>query len=233
MNLVNKAIRLILAKPLHGWRRAAALTVMWIPIALAGFVIVCNLWVIGSAHSFIAKDVESARMKEVCLVLGTSKKVAPKRANMHFENRMKKAQELYAAGKVMHVLVSGDNGSKYYNEPQDMRDTLVDLGIPKQDITRDFAGFRTLDSMVRAKEVFQLDSLTVVSDGFHLPRAVYIGKHYGLDVTGVASDPVPLNQSFKTHLRECLARVKAVLDVHFLDTSPKFGGEPEPIMVSR
>lgn len=233
MSFSKKGLRLLFAKHLSGWRRAMFLMVVWFPLGIITFVMACNLWIIGSTHSFIAKDVKSARVNEVALVLGTSKKVSPKRANLHFRNRLKKARELFDAGKVQHLLVSGDNGSPYYNEPQDMRDALVDMGIPGAAITRDFAGFRTLDSMVRAHKIFQLDSVSVVTDGFHLPRAVFIGRHFGLEVTGLASDPVPLRQSFKTRLHECLARVKAVLDVHLLKTSPKFGGKPEPIMVSR
>ncbi len=233
MTFLKKGLRLLFAKHLEGWRRAVFLVIVWIPLGVIMFVAACNLWVIGSTHRFIAKDVKSARVNQVALVLGTSKKVAPKRANLHFRNRLKKAKELFNAGKVQHLLVSGDNGTRFYNEPQDMRDALVNMGIPSHAITRDFAGFRTLDSMVRAREIFQLDSVSVVTDGFHLPRAVFIGRHFGLDVTGIASDPVPLRQSFKTHLREYLARVKAVLDVHLLNTPPKFGGEPEPIMVSR
>ncbi|MGY8690024.1 MAG: SanA/YdcF family protein [Verrucomicrobiales bacterium] len=187
----------------------------------------------GSTHRFIAKDADSARMNEVALVLGTSKKVAPKRKNQHFENRLRMAAELYRKDKAQYLLVSGDNRSKYYNEPQDMRDALVDMGIPGNDIRRDFAGLRTLDSMVRAHEIFQLDTFTVVTDGFHLPRAIFIGRHYGMDVTGVASKRVPFRTSFKTEFRECFARVKAVLDVHLLGTRPHHGGDPEPILVNR
>ena len=114
-----------------------------------------------------------------------------------------------------------------------MRRALIKRGVPRDHITRDFAGFRTLDSMVRAKEIFQLERLTVVSDGFHLPRAVFIGRHHGLQVTGVASAQVSLKRSLRTEMREYFARVKAVLDLYLLRTPPKFGGDPEPIMVSR
>ena len=233
MRFLKTLFRLLLAKPLKGWQRALCLVVMWVPILLVGFVVMCNLWVISSTHRFIAKDVDSARTNEVALVLGTAKKVAPQQVNLHFEHRMQRAKDLFDAGKVKHVLVSGDNGSKYYNEPQDMRDSLIAMGLPNDAITRDFAGFRTLDSMVRARDVFKLEAFTVVTDGFHLPRAVFIGRHYGMDVTGVPSKAVPIKQSFRTHVRECLARVKAVLDVHLLDTPPRYGGDPEPIMVSR
>ncbi len=196
-------------------------------------VVFCNVWLIMATREFIASDAKSATANEVGLVLGTSKALADGSENKHFTNRMRMAAELYKRGKVKHLLVSGDNGSKYYNEPKAMRAKLEELGVPSEAITRDFAGFRTLDSMFRAKDVFQLDSLTVISDNFHLPRAIYIGRHYGLNVTGVASKRVPLTQSFRTECREWLARVKAVLDLYLLDTDPRFRGKPEPIIVSR
>lgn len=223
----------LLGKRLKGWKRVLFLLVSWIPLSLMAFVVLCNVLVVWSTHSFIARDVDSARANEVALILGTSKKISPDQGNRHFENRIRRAGQLYRAEKVKHLLVSGDNGSRYYNEPNDMRDALEDLGVPRSQITRDFAGFRTLDSMVRAHEIFQLEAFTVVSDGFHLPRAIFIGRHFGLDVVGVASEPVPIRQALKTHVRECLARVKAVLDVYVLDTVPRYGGKPEPIMVSR
>lgn len=233
MDFFVKAFRRLLGCHLHGWRRVSWLILIGIPMGLFGVVAGCNLWVLGTTHSLITRDVESARENAVAVVLGTSKNIAPGRANMHFANRIQTAAALYRSGNVQHLLVSGDNSSRYYNEPDDMRNALVKAGVPRSAITRDFAGFRTLDSMVRAREIFQLKRFTVVSDGFHLPRALFIARQYGLEVSGVASPRVPLRQSFKTELRECLARVKAVLDLYLLDTDPRFFGDPIPIVVSR
>ncbi len=202
-------------------------------MGLLGSLVFCNLWVLASTHRFIAKDVESASWNEVAVVLGTSKNISPGRANQHFVNRIQRAVDLYKAKRVNRLLVSGDHSSRYYNEPRDMQAALERAGVPPEAITRDLEGFRTLDSIVRAHEIFQLDQFTVVSDGFHLPRAIFIARHYGLDVSGVASKRVSLRQSFKTELRECLARVKAVLDIYILDTAPHFSGERIPIVVSR
>lgn len=231
MRLLKFAFRLLLGRPLRGGWRMAWLMMVGGVGALAGLVALCNLWVVLSTHSLIVTDVQSASPDDVALVLGTSKHVAPGRANRHFANRMKTAAALFKAGRVKHLLVSGDNSSKYYNEPNDMHHALEESGVPAESITRDFAGFRTLDSIVRAHEIFQLDHFTIVSDGFHLPRAVFIAKRYGLEVRGVASERVPLRWSFKTEAREWLARVKAVLDIYLLDTPPRFLGEPIPIMV--
>ena len=233
MDRLRKGLQFLCGQHLRGWRRWLFLLSGWIPIGLVGFVVFCNLWVLGATHRFIAKDVDSARVNDVALVLGTSKMIAPGRANHHFKNRIRTAAELFWRKKVQHVLVSGDNGTKYYNEPRDMRDALIELGVPPAAITRDFAGFRTLDSMVRAREVFQLDEFTVVTDPFHLPRAIFIARHNGSNVTGVASKRVPFRSSFNTEVRECLARVKAVLDVYVFDTRPRLPIVPEPIVIHR
>ena len=232
MMIFRKLRRFLQGKHTHGVRRVLLLMILWVPVSSIAFVLFCNLLLTLSTQQFIVKDVQSATANEVGLVLGTSKKFVSGRANSHFTNRIDTAYQLYQSSKVKRLLVSGDNSTKSYNEPNDMRHALIKLGIPGDHITRDFAGFRTLDSMVRAKEIFQLNRLTVISDGFHLPRAVFIGRHHGLDVTGVASAEVSLNHSRKTVIREYLARVKAVLDLYLLRTPPKFGGDPEPIMVS-
>ncbi len=229
----RKLRHFLVGKHTHGVRRVLLLLLIWVPISVVAFVLFCNLLLTLSTRQYIAKDAQSATPNEVGLVLGTSKKFMTGRANSHFINRMDTAYQLYQLGKVKRLLVSGDNSTKSYNEPNDMRQALIERGIPSDHITRDFAGFRTLDSMVRAKEIFQLSRLTVISDGFHLPRAVFIGRHHGLDVTGVASAKVALNHSLKTEVREYLARVKAVLDLYLLRTPPKFGGDPEPIVVTR
>ena len=202
--------------------------VLGIPVAI---VLACNLWVVFSAASDVFDEVSELEAKDVALVLGTSKKVAPTRPNRHFQNRLKAAVKLYKEGKVKHLLVSGDNATVWYNEPQDMKEALLDLGVPKDAITRDFAGFRTFDSIVRAQKVFGLKTFTIVSDDFHVSRAVFLARSQGIDVVAYASDRVALRESFKTRSREWLARVKAVLDVYVLGTEPKFSGPPEPIEI--
>jgi SanA protein len=148
---------------------------------------------------------------------------------------MTAAAELYKAGKIDHVVVSGDNREKYYNEPANMRDRLVELGVPASAITRDFAGLRTLDSVVRAKEVWGLESYTVISDDFHVARAVFLARAKGMeDVVAYRSETVDAGSSGKSRARETLARVKAVLDV-ILGTEPKFlsDGQEKQIVVEK
>lgn len=156
-------------------------------------------------------------------MLGTSPYVG-KRKNLFFEARMNATAALWKAGKIKLVLVSGDNGTKNYDEPTAMRDALVRRGLPSEAITLDHAGFRTLDTMARAKTVFGLDKATVVTDDFHLPRALFLAKAHGIEAAGFESEPVPLDSSVKTRLREVGSRVKAWLDIYILGTKPKFYG---------
>lgn len=199
------------------------------PLLIAAFVLFCNLWVVLSTKSKIYDSIDEIKNNQVGLVLGTSKKVAPTRPNPHFEHRMAAAAELYREGKIKHLLVSGDGGSKYYNEPRDMTAKLMALGVNKEAITSDNSGFRTLDSMIRAEEIYQLNEVTIISDGFHVGRALFIANKVGLDAIAFSSQPVKLKYSTKTRLREYLARVLVVLDLYVFDTRPEKLGEPVEI----
>jgi SanA protein len=139
-------------------------------------------------------------------------------------NRIRAAAELYHAGKIDYILISGDNRYDYYNEPQMMQDDLIELGVPKEKIFLDYAGFRTLDSVVRAKKVFGLKSFTVISQRFHNERALFIAQNHGLHAVGYNAKDVSKNYGFKTNLREKFARVKVVLDL-MTGKEPKFLGE--------
>ena len=199
-------------------RNVFALLMLLLLLA-AGLLVGSNLWVAGSTHHSIYTEVEEVPEEETGLVLGTSKSFVGGRENLHFKNRMAAAAALFQAGKVERLLVSGakDGG---YNEAHDMRDRLVQLGVPTEKITLDEAGFRTLDSVVRAKEVFGLERALIISDDFHVPRAVFLAENRGLEAVGFASEAVPSELSAKTRFREKLARVKAVLDLFVLGTEP-------------
>jgi len=163
---------------------------------------------------------------KVGLILGCSKTLKSGRENLFFRYRIDRAVELYRAGKVQYLIVSGDNSRKDYDEPTDMRQALVEQGIPDEVIYSDFAGFSTLDSVVRAKEIFGQSQILVISQEFHVRRAIYIGREKGLDIVGVSAKDVTGRNGIKTHLREYLARVKTVMDVHVFHRSPHFLGEP-------
>lgn len=195
---------------------------------IAAFVLLSlislNLWVVKSTQSKVYAKIEKIPANDICLVLGTSRLARKNRLNLHFKNRISAAAALYHAGKVKHILVSGDNHIESYDEPTDMKNALMDKGVPEDAITLDYAGFRTLDSIVRAKEVFGLSRFTIVSDRFHDFRALFISNYYGLDAIAFAAEEVPIIYSFRASVREYLARYKAVLDLYVLKTEPKFLG---------
>lgn len=168
---------------------------------------------------------------DVALVLGTSPRLEDGYRNLFFEHRMDAAAELFKSGKVRHLLVSGANPSIYYNEPNAMLDALTLRGVPKEAITLDYAGLRTLDSIVRSKVIFKQSRLVVVTQRFHLHRSLYLADAYGIEAVGFAARPVPKSLARKTHFREFLARVKAFLDLKVIGKQPRFLGDPEPIQL--
>jgi SanA protein len=185
-----------------------------------------------AAHGRVFRSLNETPENEVALVLGTGKLTASGRPNLHFQQRIEAAAALYHSGKVQHLLVSGDNHIQGYDEPSDMRDALVAAGVPTNAITRDYAGFRTLDSVVRAKEVFGLSRVTIVSEEFHCPRALWIARQRGLDAVAFAAPDLNFRWSAKVKAREALARVWCGVDLYVLHRDPKFAGPREPILIS-
>lgn len=165
----------------------------------------------------------------VALVLGCSPKVANGQPNLYFNHRMDAAAELFKAGRVDLLLVSGDNATRHYDEPTAMRAALIERQVPAEHIHLDYAGFRTFDSVVRAHQVFGLDAFTIVSQEFQNRRALYIARHFDLDAIAFNASDVSGLADGKTRLREFFARVKMVLDLFFLGTEPRFLGEPVEI----
>jgi len=201
-------------------------------IIITGFaaIAVSHFWIVQQTSNRLYDDVADIPTKPVGLVLGTSKYVANGRINLYFQYRINAAARLFKAGKVQHLLVSGDNHTKAYNETVDMQQALIAEGVPKTAITLDYAGFRTLDSVVRAKKIFSLDELMIISQAFHNKRALFISDFYGLNAVGFNAQDV-VQTDIKTRLREFLARFKAVLDLYVLDTQPRYLGKQEPIIL--
>jgi SanA protein len=185
-----------------------------------------------AAQGRIFRSIEEVPHNEVALVLGTSKTTLGGRDNLHFNQRIEAAAALYRAAKVKRLLVSGDNHTKDYDEPTDMRNALIAAGVPRQAITCDYAGFRTLDSVMRAKSVFGLSDFTIVSEEFHCPRALWIARKHGLNAVAFAAPDLSLRWSVRVKLREVLARAWCGIDLYVLHRGPRFPGPPEPIVVS-
>lgn len=198
--------------------------------SIVAIIILGNYWVTSTVETLVHQNVEETSYSDVALVLGTSRSIDGRVENPFFTHRITAAAELYFAGKVKHILVSGDNSSVSYNEPRDMKKALIARGVPAHCITMDFAGLRTLDSVVRSNKIFQQQRITIVSQEFHNYRALFIAQKYGIDAIAYNA-AYPKYASNRTIYREYLARIKAVLDLYVFRTSPKFLGEKVDIRV--
>lgn len=200
----------------------------YIPLALmllVAFVLLTNAIVFYHARPYIFLSNETLKPAQVAIILGAGV-YKDGRLTPVLEGRVEKAIELYREGVVSKVLMSGDNGTRYYNEVSPVNEYLLAAGIPPEDIFLDYAGFNTYDTMYRARAVFGVESAVVVTQMFHLPRAVFIADAMDMEVQGIAVDAGAKLQRYS--LRETLARVKAVLEVR-LKRQPTYLGEQIPI----
>jgi SanA protein len=167
--------------------------------------------------------IDSLPTNKTALLLGTSKKMSNGKPNLYFYYRIEAAVQLFQQKKIKYIIISGDHSSRYYNEPQDMKNELLKRGIPEKYIYLDFAGFRTFDSILRAKHIFGQTKLTIISQKFHNERALFICQNKGIDA--VAFNAKTPNIKFKTIVREYLARIKLFLDLYILHVKPKYLGD--------
>jgi len=169
-------------------------------------------------------DISAVPHHTVGLVLGCPKKLSGGRENIYFINRINAAINIYRAGKVDYLIVSGDNISRGCNETISMRADLIKYGIPAERIYCDFRGMRTLDSVVRARNIFGQGDLLIISQEFHNRRAIFIANHYGIRAVGFNAEDLDFSTGVETHLRDILSRLRAVLDVYVFQSEPKFAG---------
>lgn len=203
---------------------------LWLAAFAVVVVSVVNWWVVASTQEKVLSDYRLLPDSSVVLVLGTSAKLKGGTPNPYFEDRIKAAATLYKLGKAKAFLLSGDNRTKYYNEPVEMRKALVKAGVPAEVITLDYAGLRTLDSMVRCKEIFGQNKVVLVTQPFHSYRAIFIGDFYQMDVVAWRTD-TQIDGTQKVKLREYFARAKAVLDLYVLKTAPRHLGAREDLTI--
>lgn len=206
-------------------------TLKWVAMVLilaVGVLLGCNYWVVSSTKKQLYSNINDIPFNKMGLLLGTNKSWRGTE-NPYFKYRISAAVALFKAGKIKHIIVSGDNHIAYYDEAKDMKDSLLKQGIPDSCITLDYAGFRTLDSMVRCLEIFGQDSVTVISQSFHNERALFIANYYKMHAIAFnAADPTPAF-SLQTDVREYFAKFKAVLDLYVLHTAPHFLGQKEKV----
>lgn len=177
------------------------------------------------------ESIDKIPYNKVGLLLGTSSKDSNGNPNEYFNYRILAASQLYKASKIDYILVSGDNREKYYNEPKMMTQALIKAGVPKDRIIADYAGISTLDSVIRARKVFLLKSVTVISQAFQNERALFIADNNELEAVGFNAITPNSNSLLPTKLglREFFARIKCVFDIYILKTQPLHLGEPESI----
>jgi len=207
-------------------------------LAFAAVLVLASWLIIDfEADSRIHASIDDLAPAKAGLVLGTSRLLPGRYPNPYFAARIDAAARLFASGKVEYLIVSGNQSqggrpAGGYDEPSDMRDALIAKGVPANRIYRDYAGFRTLDSVLRAHSVFGQDRVIVVSQHFHLARALFLAAKHGLAFDGLEADDVPLRYDIRTKLREIGARVRAVLDVA-MGLKSRFGGAPIELGVDR
>jgi len=202
--------------------------IIWTGLIFLGlsvlFIFWANFKIENDTENFVTDSIAKLPNEKVGLLLGTSRILANGRPNPYFNNRIAAAAELYKSGKIENIIASGDNSRIHYNEPEDMKNALIRAGVPADRIYEDFAGFRTLDSVVRAKEIFGQASYIIISQQFHNERAAFLAQQNGIEAYGYNAKDVNKYAGFKTNLREKVARAKVFWDFLF-GVEPKFGGE--------
>lgn len=179
-----------------------------------------------SVRDKIYTDINTIPPRPYAVLLGTAKYVAKNSPNLFYDYRLEAAKALFDAQKITYLLLSGDNSTLQYNEPRTMKRDLRRMGISEQFLFPDYAGFRTLDSIIRAKYVFQAEPMTIISQRFHCERALFIAKFHQIDAICFAADQPPT--AYFTRIRESFARLLMLWEV-IIEKSPRFLGEPEPL----
>jgi SanA protein len=215
----------MLIRALHFLKRRFIVLSALVTWLFCAVIFLCDYAVVSGAKEYLYDDASIIPHNRVGLLLGTSKYTSNNNQNQYFNNRIQAAAALFHAKKIDYILISGDNSFTYYNEPQMMLEDLIKLHVPKEKIYLDYAGFRTLDSVIRAKKIFGLNQFTVISQKFHNERAIFIARKNGIDAVGFNAKDVDKFYGFKTKIREKFARVKVVIDL-LAGKEPKFLGEP-------
>lgn len=191
-------------------------TAMWVVFGSIVMILLCNWVVVNSTRKKVYFDIKSLPSNDIGLVLGTSRYVAKGKENLFFKYRMEASALLFKEGKIKYLILSGNKEAETYDEPKAMKQELHKLGVPDEAMMLDTAGYRTYDSVVRCREIYGQNKVTVISQNFHNARALYLAEHEGLNAIGFAAQDVPDGYSIKTLLREYLARPKAMLDIYVI-----------------
>ena len=187
-------------------------------LAIAIVIAVCNILVVNNAKGRTFDNLSDVPKREIGLLLGTSPITPDGAHNYYFDNRMKAAADLYHAGKIRRILVSGGDYTMTEkhgcDEPTAMRDSLVAHNVPDTCIIEHWQGWRTINSIEAVKNLYDFDSITIISQKYHNERALYQADHFGLDAVGYNAEPSPIKSSrIRNAIREYMARVKLFIDL--------------------
>jgi SanA protein len=205
------------ARRLAGWAAAVFASAC---VCLALLLAACHHWIGSTTNDRIYGSVAAIPAREFALVLGTNPMVADGRPNLFFTRRIDAAEELFRHRKASRLILSGGTDGGAYDEPEQMRQALLARGVPDDALLLDRAGYRTLDSVVRARKVFGATEITVISQTFHNERAIFIADRRGVDAIGFAAEDVGGLGGMRVNLRETLARVRALLDLYITHEQP-------------
>lgn len=207
--------------------KRAALVIIALLVAGVLVLVGLNLWVVMATRDRIAASPLTCESREVGIVFGTSHGLVGGGSNPHYQARLDTAAQLYRLHRVSNLLLSGDNRTRYYNEPMTMWRDLRARNVPQQFMTLDYAGFSTFDTLVRAKKVFGVSEAILVTQPWHLPRALFIADAIGLDASGCPAISESQTSNIKLTLREWLARAATVGDLYLWGRTPRFLGPQE------
>jgi SanA protein len=205
-------------------RKIIIVSLLLVIIASAASLILCDRVIRSSAQGRMYSDTDSIPYRRTGLLLGTNKYIANKYINPYYLYRIQAAAALLRSGKITYIIVSGDNSRRDYDESSQMRADLIAEGVDSTHIYMDFAGFRTFDSMVRAREIFGQDSVTIISQPFHNERALYIASREGISAIAFNAHDVSKRAGLYTMTRERFARVKVFVD-YLIGKKPKYLGD--------
>ena len=207
------------------FKKKIILTIIILLLIGISSILVPNFIINQTTTEKLFSEVSDIPENKVGLLLGTSKYLQNGNINLYYQYRLEATVSLYQNGKIDYILISGDNGQKNYNEPETFKDDLIKSGIPADKIYLDYAGFRTLDSIVRAKEIFGQNKITIISQKFHNERAIYISENKDIEAVGFNAKDVTFRYGLKIQIRELLARTKMMIDLYVINEQPKFLGD--------
>lgn len=223
VGLLSRAIGAIRRR----WRLLVLVNVSLL-FVIMGLLWATGEWVRSAGEPWIYQTFETVPVKTVAIVPGASVRPGGVPSVM-LQDRLEVARGLYNRDKVGRILVSGDNQTRHYNETKAMKQWLIKHGVPAEHIYADFAGFRTLDTMERAAQVFKVRDAVICTQAFHLYRSIFLARRAEIDAVGLIADRRPYKRERRARAREYFARTLAFVDAYLLGTEPHFLGPPIPV----